>query len=109
MRRMAQAQGVFNVVGGLWPLVSMRTFEAVYGPKTDRWLVQTVGGLLTAIGATQLISRDPAQLRSTSSMCRRAGSAGCTCRTRRARSPGWPAGPGRHPGDETARTRPTPG
>lgn len=63
MRRMAQAQGVFNVVGGLWPLVSMRTFEAVYGPKTDRWLVQTVGGLLTAIGTTQLISRDPAQLR----------------------------------------------
>ncbi|MFC7598356.1 hypothetical protein ACFQU3_23810 [Terrabacter sp. GCM10028922] len=63
MRRMAQAQGLFNVLGGVWPLVSMRTFEAVYGPKTDRWLVQTVGGLLTAVGTTQLMSRDPAQLR----------------------------------------------
>src|SRR3954447_19280503 len=63
MRRLAQAQGVFNVVSGVWPLVSMRTFEAVYGPKTDRWLVQTVAGLLTTVGCAQLLSRDPGQLR----------------------------------------------
>ena len=63
MRRMAQAQGAFNVVSGVWPLVSMRTFEAVYGPKADRWLVATVAGLLTTVGAAQLLSRDPGQLR----------------------------------------------
>ena len=63
MRRLAQAQGAFNVVSGVWPLVSMRTFEAVYGPKTDRWLVRTVAGLLTTVGAAQLLSRDPEQLR----------------------------------------------
>ena len=62
MRRLAQAQGAFNVVSGVWPLVSMRTFEAVYGPKTDRWLVRTVAGLLTTVGAAQLLSRDPEQL-----------------------------------------------
>ncbi|GAA2030858.1 hypothetical protein GCM10009740_20740 [Terrabacter terrae] len=63
MRRLAQAQGVFNVVSGVWPLVSMRTFEAVYGPKNDRWLVHTVAGLLTTVGCAQLLSRNPVQLR----------------------------------------------
>jgi hypothetical protein len=63
MRRVAQAQGIFNVVSGLWPLLAMRSFEAVYGPKTDRWLVYTVGGLLTSVGAVQLRSREPDELR----------------------------------------------
>jgi hypothetical protein len=63
MRRLAQAQGSFNVVNGLWPLVGMRTFEAVFGPKADRWLVHTVGGLLTTVGVVQLASREPDQLR----------------------------------------------
>lgn len=39
---LARAQGAFNVVGGAWPLVSMRSFEWVFGPKQDRWLEQTV-------------------------------------------------------------------
>lgn len=63
MRRLAQAQGAFNMLGGLWPLLSIRTFEAVYGPKVDRWLEYTVGGLLTTVGAAQLMSRDADQLR----------------------------------------------
>ncbi len=63
MRRLAQAQGAFNVLGGLWPLLSIRTFEAVYGPKVDRWLEYTVGGLLTTVGGAQLVSRDADQLR----------------------------------------------
>lgn len=33
MPRLAQAQGAFNVVSGVWPLVSMQTFEAVYVPR----------------------------------------------------------------------------
>jgi hypothetical protein len=33
------------MVSGLWPLVHMRSFEAVFGPKTDLWLVRTVAGL----------------------------------------------------------------
>lgn len=63
MRRMAQTQGIFNLLGGLWPLLSLRSFEAVYGPKTDRFLEHTVGGLLTTVGAVQLLSRDEAALR----------------------------------------------
>jgi hypothetical protein len=61
-RHVALAQGVFNLVGGLWPLLSIRTFEAVYGPKTDRWLEYTVSGLLVSIGLNQVTATDPSQL-----------------------------------------------
>ncbi|MDQ1060331.1 hypothetical protein QFZ23_004232 [Arthrobacter globiformis] len=47
-------QGAFLVVNGLWPLVHMPSFEAVFGPKTDKWLVRTVGGLLLTNGLAQL-------------------------------------------------------
>jgi hypothetical protein len=38
------------VVTGIWPLISMRTFELVTGPKVEKWLVKTVGVLVTVIG-----------------------------------------------------------
>lgn len=44
------AQGLFYLLTGLWPLVSIRTFQAVTGPKTDLWLVRTVGVLVSVIG-----------------------------------------------------------
>lgn len=50
----AVAQGAFNVVGGLWPLVHLRSFEWVFGPKNDVWLQRTTGGLLVSAGLTQL-------------------------------------------------------
>ena len=62
-RNVAVAQGLFNVVGGLWPLVSMASFEAVYGPKVDKWLTRTVGGLLVTAGAAQLAARSDDELR----------------------------------------------
>ena len=49
-RRLALTQGVFYLATGVWPLVHMRSFEAVTGPKVDRWLVRTVGGLLGVVG-----------------------------------------------------------
>ncbi len=50
-RRLALAHGAFFVATGLWPIVHMRSFEAVTGPKLERWLVKTMGGLIAAIGA----------------------------------------------------------
>lgn len=47
-------QGLFYVVTGVWPLVSMDTFLAVTGPKTDLWLVNTVGVLIAVAGAAML-------------------------------------------------------
>ena len=51
---MIVAQGIYYILTGLWPLASMQTFELVTGPKTDDWLVQTVGLLLAVIGMTLL-------------------------------------------------------
>lgn len=50
-RAVALGQGVFYVATGIWPILSLRTFEAVTGPKADGWLVKTAGVLITAIGA----------------------------------------------------------
>jgi len=59
-----RAQGAFNVVNGLWPLLHLRSFEAVFGRKTDHWLVRTVAGLLLVVGVAQLgAERDAASIR----------------------------------------------
>ncbi len=55
-----RAHGVANLVGGLWPLLHIRSFEMVFGPKTDRWLVKTVAGLLMVNGLTQLTTSSTA-------------------------------------------------
>jgi len=47
----AAAQAAFYVGTGLWPLVHRESFERVTGPKADFWLAQTVGVLVTAVGA----------------------------------------------------------
>jgi len=51
-RGLAAGQGAFYVATGAWPLVHMPSFEAVTGPKLERWLVRTVGVLVATIGAT---------------------------------------------------------
>ena len=49
--RLARLQAIFYIVTGVWPFVSMRSFEAITGPKVDRWLVKTVGALVAVIGS----------------------------------------------------------
>jgi len=43
-------QGIFFMTTGLWPICHLRSFEAVTGPKVDKWLVRTIGGLIAAVG-----------------------------------------------------------
>src|SRR3954463_8414121 len=47
---LAIAQGVYFAATGIWPIVDMRSFEAVTGPKVDKWLVRTVGVIVAVIG-----------------------------------------------------------
>lgn len=47
----ALAQGVYYIVTCLWSLLSIDTFQRATGPKTDLWLVKTVGALVGVIGA----------------------------------------------------------
>jgi hypothetical protein len=51
IRRSLLAQGAYYVATGVAPFVSRRAFEAVTGPKREWWLVETVGVLVTAVGA----------------------------------------------------------
>jgi hypothetical protein len=43
-------QGWYYFVSGVWPIVHIQSFVAVTGPKTDLWLVKTVGALVVVIG-----------------------------------------------------------
>ncbi len=58
-------QGLYYLVTGVWPLVSIETFQMVTGPKTDHlvtgreadhWLVMTAGTLITATAVTLLVA-----------------------------------------------------
>lgn len=53
---LARAHGAFNLVGGLWPMLHRRSFEAVFGRKNDRWLQYTVAGLLAGNGVAQILA-----------------------------------------------------
>lgn len=48
---LALFQGGFYLITGLWPLLDITSFMAVTGPKTDTWLVRTVGLLIASTGA----------------------------------------------------------
>src|SRR5205823_5348959 len=47
-------QGSIYLISGLWPIVHLRSFEQVTGPKADGWLVKTIGGLLAVTGVALL-------------------------------------------------------
>src|SRR5258708_19406636 len=53
---LAAGQGFYYFATGLWSLVSVSSFMAVTGPKTDRWLVQVVGALVLVIGVVFLVA-----------------------------------------------------
>src|ERR687889_207512 len=44
--RLALVQAGYYVLSGVWPLLHLRSFERVTGPKADGWLVKTVGVLV---------------------------------------------------------------
>jgi hypothetical protein len=50
-RRALAAMAAYYLVTGAWPILHMRSFEAITGPKVDRWLVHMVGALAVANGA----------------------------------------------------------
>ena len=47
-------QGLYYLLTGVWPLINIVNFQRVTGPKNDLWLVQTVGLLVTVVGAVLL-------------------------------------------------------
>jgi hypothetical protein len=58
----ALVQGVYFFITGIWPLISMKTFLLITGPKMDLWLVKTVGLILAVIGAVILYAQRTATI-----------------------------------------------
>jgi hypothetical protein len=50
-RDVAAAHCAYDVCGGLWPFLSMRTFLLVTGRKRELWLVRNLSWLMVVIGA----------------------------------------------------------
>ncbi|MFJ2237934.1 hypothetical protein [Streptomyces sp. NPDC087859] len=46
----ARSQGLFDLVGGGWPLLHLRSFEWVFRPESEEWLRRTTAGLLAVSG-----------------------------------------------------------
>jgi hypothetical protein len=55
MKVLCFIQGAYFLITGIWPLMHMRSFIAVTGPKHDLWLVRTVAVLVSAIGASLML------------------------------------------------------
>jgi hypothetical protein len=55
-RPLLVGQGVYYLATGIWPLVDVGSFQRVTGPKTDVWLVRTVGALVSVMGASMLVA-----------------------------------------------------
>jgi hypothetical protein len=51
LKKWALRQGLFYLATGLWPVLHLKSFEKVTGPKHDGWLVKTVGLLIACSGA----------------------------------------------------------
>src|SRR5688572_7009590 len=49
-------QGIYFIITGVWPIVHIKSFMAVTGPKNDLWLVRTVGALVTFIGVAIVVA-----------------------------------------------------
>jgi hypothetical protein len=56
LQLLSVAQGLFYLATGIWPLVSISSFQSVTGPKTDLWLVKTAGVLITVIGGVLVLA-----------------------------------------------------
>jgi len=52
LQLVAAVHAVYLIFTGVWPIVHMRSFLAVTGPKRDLWLVKTVGAMVMVVGAT---------------------------------------------------------
>ena len=46
---------VYYFTTGIWPLIDIKSFMKVTGPKTDVWLVKTVGLLLAGVSVCLVV------------------------------------------------------
>lgn len=52
MMNLIYIQAVYFFITGIWPILHIKSFMKVTGPKTDTWLVKTAGTLICCIALT---------------------------------------------------------
>ena len=73
-----RAQAGYYVATGVWPLLDMRTFQTLTGPKASPWLVKTVGAVVAVVGVTLECARRRERIE-LDTVVLSAGSAGALC------------------------------
>lgn len=54
--RAALAHGAYLIATGAWPIVHLRSFAWVTGPKPEGWLAKAVGACMVNIGSTLVVA-----------------------------------------------------
>lgn len=101
-RLAACLQGAYYLVTGAWPLLHMRSFVALTGPKRDLWLVRSTGSMIAALGAGLPAESRRGRVAPSWAL---AGAVGCAGLAAVDLSPGPPR-PWRSPGPRRLRRRP---
>jgi hypothetical protein len=52
IRVLLWTQSIYTFITAIWPILDIESFMIVTGPKTDIWLVKTVGALLIPVSLT---------------------------------------------------------
>lgn len=55
-------QALYFLFMGLWPLLHMRSFQAVTGPKQDTWLVRTIAWFFIMVAVQLWVADNPADV-----------------------------------------------
>lgn len=50
------SHAVYIFITAVWPIIDIESFMVVTGPKTDIWLVKTVGALLIPVSITMIVN-----------------------------------------------------
>jgi hypothetical protein len=53
-RTILVAHSIYILITAMWPIIDIDSFMKVTGPKTDIWLVKTVGASLIPVGLCML-------------------------------------------------------
>jgi hypothetical protein len=50
------SHAIYIFITAVWPIIDIESFMMVTGPKTDIWLVKTVGALLIPVSITMMVN-----------------------------------------------------
>lgn len=56
MLLLLRVQGIYFIITGIWPVIDIQSFMLVTCPKTDLWLVKTMGVIFFCEGICFLLS-----------------------------------------------------